>query len=57
MSVNSTVASTRSGSRSWRAPVRNSSISPRIASESPAENRLSLPSSSTYRAPGMCSAR
>ena len=28
MSVNSTVASMRSGSRSWRVPVRNSSISP-----------------------------
>ena len=42
MSVNSTVASMRSGSRSWRVPVRNSSISPSIASLSPIENMLSL---------------
>ena len=47
MSVNSTVASIRSGSRSWRVPVRNSSISPEQASESPIENMLSPPSSST----------
>ena len=47
MSVNSTVASIRSGSRSWRVPVRNSSISPISASESPSENMLSPPSSST----------
>jgi len=47
MSVNRTVANTRSGSRSWREPVTNSSISPRMASLSPTEKRLSLPSSST----------
>ena len=47
MSVNSTVASMRSGSRSWRSPVRNSSISPSSPSLSPIEYMLSPPSSST----------
>jgi len=40
MSVKSTVASARSGRTAWRAPVRNSSISPAIArSRSTADGR------------------
>jgi hypothetical protein len=38
MSVNKTVASTRSGSGGWCAPVRNSSISANIASVSPSHS-------------------
>ncbi len=56
MSVNITVASTRSGSGTERAPVRNSSTSPSTASESPAQGTWSIPGSSTYRAPGICEA-
>ena len=50
MSVNITVARTRSGSATERAPVRNSSISPSTASESPAQGTWSIPGNSTYRA-------
>ena len=39
MSVNSTVASTRSDSGTWRTPVRNSSTSPSSASDSPAHGK------------------
>jgi len=42
MSENMTVASTRSGSAAERAPVRNSSISPRTASESPPHSALGM---------------
>ncbi len=51
MSVNSTVASTRSGGCSCRCPVRNSSISPVTDFMSPTKGMWSTPSSSTSRAP------
>ena len=57
MSVNSTVARTRSGSGAGRTPVTNSWISLTIASASPAQIKLSSPGSSTNRAFGMCAAR
>jgi hypothetical protein len=53
MSLNITVASMRSGSRSTRVPVMNSSLSPRTNSLLPIEHMLSPPSSSTKRAFGM----
>ena len=59
MSVKSTLASTRSKSGSiWRRPpVRNASISPRIAIASPTHGLWSTPGNSTYFAPLMCRAR
>ena len=57
MSVNIAVASTRSGSGGVCVPVRNCSASARTRSVSPTTSRLSSPSSSMYRAPGMCCAR
>ncbi len=57
MSVKSTVASTRSGSRVLREPVRNSSISSTTAPAPAVTGRWSMPSSSTYFAFGMCAAR
>jgi hypothetical protein len=47
MSVNSTVASTRSGGAAGRTPVRNSSIGASAASLSPTQGKWSSPSSST----------
>ena len=55
-SVNSTVASTRSGSTSAGAPVTNSSISAMTVSISPTTTTWSMPSSSTSRASARCSA-
>ena len=52
MSVKSTVASTRSGSRLLREPVRNSSISSIVCSAPSWKGKWSLPSSSTYFASG-----
>ena len=52
MSVKSTVASTRSVSGICRSPVRNSSISPRIASVSPRNGSVSSPGSSTQPGAG-----
>ena len=49
MSVNRTVASTRVGLGAGRTPVTKSWISATIASWSPAQIRLSMPGSSTYR--------
>ena len=57
MSVNSTVASTRSGSGRWRTPVRNSSISSVTASPSVSHGIWSGPVNSTFFAPGIRSAR
>ena len=51
MSVNSTVASTRSGSAPLRPPVRNCSTSSRTASLSPTHGMWSFPASSTNLAP------
>ena len=56
MSVNSTVARTRSGSTTARAPVRNSCTSPSDSSGSSYHPLWSSPSSSTSRASGRCSA-
>ena len=56
MSVNMTVASTRSSGRAWRVPVRNSSISSIAGSKSPVNGTWSSPSNSTRRASGICSA-
>ena len=56
MSVNSTVASTRSVSGSWRLPVTNSSTWPQTSSGSPTHGQWSSPSISISRAPGMRSA-
>src|SRR2546426_2071079 len=53
MSVNSTVVRSRSASGAGRIPVRNSSISSRIASWSPTQGRWSSPGSSTNFAPGI----
>src|ERR671930_147589 len=57
MSVNRTVARTRSGSGAGRTPVTNSWISLTNVSWSPAQIRLSTPGNSTYFAAGMCVAR
>src|SRR4051812_27595294 len=56
MSVNRTVARTRSRSAAWRLPVRNSSISPRTRSLSPNQGGWSSPGSSASFAFGRCSA-
>ena len=57
MSVNSTVDSTRLVGAALRWPVRNDSISSSTRSASPANHRLSSPSSSTSRACWIRSAR
>ena len=58
MSVNITVASTRSGSGRWRVPVMNSSISSAMTScVALSVTVWSVPGISAYFAPGMCSAR
>jgi hypothetical protein len=56
MSVNSTVASTRSGSTTGLAPVRNSWASSTTVSWSPKNGKWSSPGSSTNWATGMRSA-
>ncbi len=56
MSVKRTVASTRSGSRSERVPVRSSSTGSRIESMSPTQGKWSAPGSSRYFAPAIHSA-
>ena len=56
MSVNRTVASTRSACSVARAPVTNASVSARIGAGSPAHGKESMPRSSTNLAPGIRSA-
>ena len=53
MSVNSTVASLRSGSGPRRTPVRNTSTSSSNSTAFPSQGRWSSPGNSTYRACGI----
>ncbi len=56
MSLNTTVARTRSLTMLWRSPVTNSSINPREVSVSSKKGRWSVLSSSTNVAPDTSSA-
>ena len=57
MSVNSTVASTRSGRRHWWTPVRNSSIASRISLGVADPEECASPGNSTNFAPGIRAAK